>query len=431
MKLLHKSLKNYVLFSIIIYIISLPVFYIIIQDLWLTDVDESLMYQKEKIVNALINDNFNQTSIDNFTKTASQFELGVSIIPLSGNKIATDTVYTNNQFDNTRKHVEPFRELISVIEVKGKWYKFTLQKDLVENADLISAITTTQAILLLFLLVGLLIQTNHFSKKTWQPFYTLITKLKTYKIDAETPIEVQSSNIDEFNELNYSVKKLTENNIHVFRLQKEFTENAAHETQTPLAAIKNQVDILAQDKELTENQSEIVYKIDRNIRLLTKLNRNLLLLSKIDNDQFRLSDSVEIASVINEIIQTFGEQIKLKGIAFNCKEDAKPILISNSQLIFSLFTNLLTNAVKYNVKDGKIQVILSDNQFQIINTGISEPLPEDKIYKRFYKNSQLNESSGLGLAIAKRICDSLSFEMNYEFLQPDMHSFTIFFNQRV
>jgi len=401
---------------------------VIIQNLWLTDVDESLMYQKEKIKAAMLHDNFNQSTIENFTNTAYSFELGVTIVPLTGNFRATDTIYTNNQFDTTRKHVEPFRELVSILEINGVWYKFTIQKDLVENEDLMLAITYTQAVLLLILLVGIVIQTNRFSQKTWQPFYTLIAQLKTYKIDAETPIEVQSSNIDEFNDLNYSVKKLTENNINVFRAQKEFTENAAHETQTPLAAIKNQVDLLAQDNELTKNQSEIINKIDRNIRLLTKLNRNLLLLSKIENEQFSTSEKVEVASIVNEIVQSFGEQIRLNGVTFCYTEKDKPILSSNSQLIISLFTNLLTNAVKYNIPNGEIQVILSENHFQIFNTGTSVPLPEDKIYKRFYKNSQLIESSGLGLAIAKKTCDLLGYKMQYEFTTPNIHIFTVQFS---
>lgn len=427
MKLLHKSLKNYVLFSIIIYIISVPVFYFLVQNLWITDVDESLVYQKEKIVQGIASNNLDATSINHYTKTAKIFDLGIYITPLQGNQIAKDSIYDNNLYENTRLHIEPYRELCSTIQTKGNWYKIIVRKDLVESADLITAIVVTQAILLLLLLIGIVILNNYFSKKTWKPFYLIVSKLRTFKIDSEKQIEIQPSDIDEFNELNFSVQRLTENNIQIYRAQKEFTENAAHETQTPLAAIKNQVDLLAQDANLNETQAEIINKIDKNIRLLTKLNRNLLFLSKIENEQFNKIESVDIHLTVNEIVLAFEEQIKLKGIslAFIAKEN--PMLSTNSLLVVSLFTNLLTNAIKYNITDGKIEIKLTDEYFQIINTGINQSLPEDKIYERFYKNSQLSESSGLGLAIAKKICKSLGFEMQYEFIQTNMHSFTIKF----
>jgi signal transduction histidine kinase len=399
----------------------------LVQNLWITDVDESLVYQKDKMVEAITSNNLDSASVTHYTEMASKFDLGIYITSLQGVQHPKDSVYDNQLNDLTRQHIEPYRELCSVVKVNNKYYKIIVRKDLVENADLIQAIGVTQAILLFILLIGIVILNSYFSKKAWKPFYLLISKLKTYKIDSEKQIEIQPSEIDEFNELNLSVQRLTENNIQIYRAQKEFTENAAHETQTPLAAIKNQVDLLAQDANLNEAQSEIINRIDKNIRLLTKLNRNLLFLSKIENDQFNKLETVDVYSVVSEIVEAFEEQIKLKGISLTFSEKEKPVLSTNNQLLISLITNLLTNAIKYNIPAGKIEIKLTKQSFQIINSGVNQSLPEDKIYERFYKNSQLSESSGLGLAIAKKICNSLGYEMQYKFSEPDFHSFTIKF----
>tara|TARA_R110002050_G_scaffold300803_1_gene472959 strand:+ start:786 stop:2078 length:1293 start_codon:yes stop_codon:yes gene_type:complete len=430
MKLLHKTLKIYLLFSLIIFIISIPVIYYLVQDLWITDVDESLIYQKEKIVTGLTNNNLDTTAIAHFTLLASNFDVGIEVIPLSEGNFEIDSIYDNNFYDETRQHIEPFRELTSIVNVNNVWHKIIVRKDLVESRDLIRGIVMVQVTFFILLLLGIVLLNSYFSKKIWNPFYFILSKLGTYKIDSEEPIEVEPSDVKEFNQLNQSVQYLTATNIQIFKAQKEFTENAAHETQTPLAAIKNQVDLLAQDNQLNENQSEIINRIDKNIRLLTKLNRNLLLLSKIENDQFDKSEEINVSSIVSEICSGFEEQIKIKNIAIALNITEQLVINTNNYLLHSLITNLLTNAIKYNKPNGEIEISLIDNVLKVTNTGLEKPLPEDKIYERFYKQNTLTESSGLGLAIVKRICISLNFEMNYRFSAPNKHTFIIAFNRQ-
>ncbi len=427
MKLLHKTLKIYLIFSLIIFIVSIPVIYYLVQDLWITDVDESLIYQKEKIVRGLTNNNLDSTAIAHFSLLAGKFDVGIEVIPLLDGNTERDSIYDNNFYDKTRLHIEPFRELTSVVKVNDAWYKIIVRKDLVESRDLISAIVLVQVILFIFLLLGIILLNSYFSKKIWKPFYFILSYLRTYKIDSEEPIEVEPSDVKEFNQLNQSVQHLTATNIQIYKAQKEFTENAAHETQTPLAVIKNQLDLLAQDKHINQNQSEIINKIDKNINLLTKLNRNLLLLAKIENKQFSKIDTVNVADIMDEVNEAFSEHINLKGIRFTSNILEHKSINSNPQLVYSLLFNLMTNAIKYNTKSGTIEVILKNNTFCISNTGSNSPLPKDRIFERFYKQSAQTESVGLGLAIVKKICDTLNFEISYEFTPPNKHSFTISF----
>lgn len=431
MKLFHKTLRVYFTFSVILFAVSVPLFYFLVQKLWMEDVDESLFFQKEKIVAGIIASNPDSTAIANFTETARSYDLGISVMPLKKTSPEKDSVYYNRFYDKTRAHMEPFRELKSVVNIDGKSYRIFVRKDLVENADLIRGIAFTQATLFLILLIGIFFLNHHLAKKTWRPFYRLVERLNTFRIDKEQPIQTEKTGIDEFNDLNRSVSKLTENNIRVFKAQKEFTENAAHETQTPLAALKNQLDLLAQEKKLTATQAKIIERMDKNIRHLSQLNRNLLLLAKIDNDQFNISEPVETSVTLRETIEIFEEQWKLKGITVRLNIQNAPQIVSNGYLVQLLFSNLIKNATKYNITGGFIELELSENFFRITNSGQKQALPGAEIFRRFYKKGEQDGSLGLGLAIAKRICELLGFSIAYHFQPPDRHSFIVRFKETI
>lgn len=427
MKLLQKTLKLYLVFSIIIFLISVPVFYFLVQDLWISDVDDTLIYQKENIINGIEEKNMDSISIVQFSEALSKTNASISITQIPGNHLAKDSIYDNDFYEISRQHIEPYRELKSIAEANNNWYKIIVRKDLVESEDLIQGIVFVQIVLFLMFLIGMLLLNSYFSKKTWKPFYFIISKLQSYKIDSVQPIETVPSDIEEFNTLNDSVQKLTENNIQIFRAQKEFTENAAHETQTPLAVIKNQIDLLVQDQQINKNQSEIINKISKHINLLTKLNRNLLMLSKIENNQFTKTDSVIVSGIINEIHDMFNEHIKLKKIDVVSEiSNIKPIE-SNKQLIQSLIINLMGNAIKYNIERGTIKIVLKDNLLSFTNTGVNASLQTDRVFERFYKQSQQIDSVGLGLAIVKQICDTLGYKISYQFTFPNKHAFIVLF----
>jgi signal transduction histidine kinase len=65
-----------------------------------------------------------------------------------------------------------------------------------------------------------------------------LDKLKTFNLNNQTKIEFSPTDVTEFDELNQSLNRLIEHNLSVFITQKEFTENASHELQTPLAILK-------------------------------------------------------------------------------------------------------------------------------------------------------------------------------------------------
>jgi two-component system OmpR family sensor kinase len=95
----------------------------------------------------------------------------------------------------------------------------------------------------------------------------------------------------------------------------------------------------------------------------------------------------------------------------------------NNVLADSLFTNLLTNAIKYNSQQGEILITLDSNKFEIRNYSRNGSLDKEKIFRRFYKEDNA-DSLGLGLSIAKKICDYYSIGINYKYGES-YHSFIL------
>jgi signal transduction histidine kinase len=91
------------------------------------------------------------------------------------------------------------------------------------------------------------------------------------------------------------------------------------------------------------------------------------------------------------------------------------------------FSNLIENAIKYNEKNGIIEIEFDKSKVKIKNTGKSINKPE-KIFEKFYREDSAGttEGLGLGLSIVKKICDKYGFKVSYSF-RDNMNNFIIKF----
>ncbi len=125
-------------------------------------------------------------------------------------------------------------------------------------------------------------------------------------------IHFEETNIKEFNELNASLNYMTGKMYKDYINMKEFTENAAHEMQTPVAVVLSKVELLLQDTNLKDEQIQAVLQSTGALRQLSKLNESLLLLAKIENNQFETAEEISLADVTKKYLLLFDEFIKEK-----------------------------------------------------------------------------------------------------------------------
>jgi signal transduction histidine kinase len=154
---------------------------------------------------------------------------------------------------------------------------------------------------------------------------------------------------------------------------------------------------------------------------LTKIIKALLLISKIENDQFLKGDIVSINGLINETLEDMEERLTEKNISLiiQLNEDLQ-FTDCNRSLLYTLFVNLLNNAIKYNKPNGSI-TIHSYKHFghycvSITDTGIG--IQEDQVVQIFDRFKKLEggdqESYGLGLPIVKTIARFHNIEVQVQ-----------------
>ncbi|MNY39235.1 putative sensor-like histidine kinase YedV [compost metagenome] len=103
----------------------------------------------------------------------------------------------------------------------------------------------------------------------------------------------------------------------------------------------------------------------------------------------------------------------MKSVRIHLEEEGAAELVMNKDLAAVLISNLLKNAITHNVSGGLVKVFINGNSLVISNTGGPGALNQEKIFKRFQKDSREQSSIGLGLAIVKAIVDLYGFNIRY------------------
>ncbi|HWZ23327.1 MAG TPA: HAMP domain-containing sensor histidine kinase, partial [Cytophagaceae bacterium] len=306
-------------------------------------------------------------------------------------------------------------------------YTLMIRQNLVESEDLIKILTWLYLVVLFVLFLVLFILTRTVSKQLWKPFYDTLEKIERFAIEHHTLPDFTRSSIKEFEQLNQGLTKLIQENLNAYKSQKEFTENASHELQTPLAVFQSKLDLLVQQPNLPEAQIKIIHALYDAAARLIRVNKNLLLLSKIEHKQYAEKETIDITTVVNEVVPYFSEQAASKKIKIQTDFLKKPVLVNaNKGLLEIMINNLILNAIRHNNEDGFITIVISNNLLRISNSGANKSLKTETLFKRFSKTSENAYSSGLGLAIIKQICQLYQWKENYSF-KDSVHSFSIEF----
>ncbi|MEP2024201.1 MAG: HAMP domain-containing sensor histidine kinase [Reichenbachiella sp.] len=317
-------------------------------------------------------------------------------------------------WDNYEKRILPFRQLRFSDQLNGKNYLISITKSLLPSEDLITGISEIILLLMVSIIVTLLIVNRQMSKRIWAPFYETIAKLKHFKISSSPEVRFEKNKIYEFEELNNEIKKMLDKNLADYHNLKEFTENASHEIQTPLAIIKSKSEILLQDGNLPEDDLEEVIKISDAANRLSKLNTDLILLSQMDNQQFEDLESIDIVDFIEDKLTYFEELIDLKNISLEKHYKHFPQLMMNSSLAFLLINNLLKNAIRHNVNGGYLSISVFENKMIYENSGLPSEVNPESLFQRFKKGNSSKDSSGLGLALIKKVCEIHQMKVSYD-----------------
>ncbi|WP_046368799.1 sensor histidine kinase [Flavihumibacter petaseus] len=425
--LLYKTTRPFLIYVLVVLVISVPVYYLVVDAIWRNELDEHneiIAGQTAFEINRL---KFPEDKLQQSIKLWNDIQPGTNIRPVEAGDRLTDSTFTIDKARSSADSVivDRFRCLSAVIYLNGKPYRFTVETNIEETRETIALIAATTIFFFLLIVAGLLYLTRKLSDTVWKPFHNTLNKLKVFNLNSNTNIEFNRSDTMEFEELNLSLRKLIDHSVTVYKSQKEFTENASHELQTPLAILKSKLDLLMQSENLTEQQYLIAEDMNRALIRSSRINKNLLLLAKIENSQFETVETVDFSQLVRQNINLLSEHFTQKNIVESDSVQEDVQVKGNSGLIEVLIQNLVLNAIRHSKENGDIQIILTKQFFEVANSG-THPLNTDNLFGRFIKATSDNGGSGLGLSIVQEVCKYHGWRIHYSF-EDAFHRFTVTF----
>ncbi len=309
----------------------------------------------------------------------------------------------------------PFRQLSHVVDINGIPYQIVIRKSQEQKLALIANITW----IMLLVFSGLFLVTLLFnwviSKQLWKPFRASLQKVRNLELQKIEAIRFEETNIEEFNELNSSLNTMVQKIQSDYQNMKEFTENAAHEMQTPLAVAQSKLELLLQDNSLNDAQVGSIAQASTALSRLSKLNQSLLLLAKIENNQFEATQNISLAEITQKYLRLFDEIIKDKQLKVETIVESDFVMQLHPFLGDSLVSNLIGNAIKYNYEGGVINIHINNRKYCISNTSNAPAIEPQNLFQRFKTSANsTNHATGLGLAIVKKIIDTSHLSIAYE-----------------
>ena len=257
---------------------------------------------------------------------------------------------------------------------------------------------------LLSLLGGVI--TFFISGHALKPLCDFSKKIEEVQAQTLSNSRIEENNFSELNQLSISYNKMLERLSEAFKLQRQFTANAAHELRTPLAVMQLQIDLYNSSKHPDNDTSaqQTISMITEQTERLGKMVRTLLDMSELQT--IARDEEIAISALVEEVLADLEPLAQEKGI--NLIEKCDNVLLMGSDiLIYRLVYNLVENAIKYNFSDGTVTVTATQQNSQLHLTvedtgnGIPEELKE-RIFEPFFRldKSRSRELGGVGLGLA-------------------------------
>ena len=385
----------------------------IIEKINSSQTDKELLRKKEQMIMMI-----NEIGIEPFINSESDTTFGSYNI-LKDEFISLERIDLEediNFIEVTQRLIEgetiSFRVLSYSFDFNGQTYLLEIGKSLESIMHTRkNIIRLTWGLLALIILITLFADL-YYSYRILHPLDLIIKKLRgTSAPDVFDKVPVRTSTFD-FNQLDQTLIDLMNRIDELFRKERDATVNISHDLLTPVSVLRSKLEnIMLQENLDIETSAKIEESLSTLHRLKTLVNSHLLI-ARIENRQYLKNESFTVGDLIIEIINELSPIADEAGISliFTPTDDLK-MTKANRSLMFSMFYNVVNNAVRNTHSGGKVTVISSFNQkrfnVSVADTGIG--IGEEQLrnlFSRFNSKSNMDEDHvGIGLAITKSIAD--------------------------
>ncbi len=199
----------------------------------------------------------------------------------------------------------------------------------------------------------------------------------------------------------------------MFLRLEQFTQDASHELRTPLTAIGTSLDLALR----TPNNRDEILAAKKDLKEMAALVERLLELARLDSFVLH-AERVDLTALVREAAERHRADATAKGVTLELRLADNVLLSGDAALIRQVVSNLIANAIKFNVSGGRVEVELMANGLTVRDTGRGIPavaLP--RVFDRFFQVDDSRSSRqglGLGLALVKRIVELHGWSVHVE-----------------
>ena len=255
------------------------------------------------------------------------------------------------------------------------------------------------------------VATYFISGRALKPLCEFSDKIEEVQAQNLSDSRIEESSVAELNRLSVSYNRMLARLSEAFKMQRQFTANAAHEFRTPLAVMQLQLDLYNSTEHPTNDACA-----QQTIRMMTEQNERLSKMVKTLLDMSELQtvardDEIALDALVEEVLADLEPLAQEKAIHLAAQCDAVTMTGSDI-LLYRLVYNLVENAIKYNTPGGTVTVgaVQQDKHIRLTvadtGTGIPEELKE-RVFEPFFRldksRSRALGGVGLGLALVREI----------------------------
>jgi two-component system sensor histidine kinase/response regulator len=222
-------------------------------------------------------------------------------------------------------------------------------------------------------------------------------------------------------------KELTRANVELEKLdamKSRFMLTVAHELRAPVAAIQGYLGLIL-DGYAGDDEKEMITTAHHRCGELLEMIHDLLALAHMKEKAtaVKKQKTVSVAAALDEVVDLMRAEAQRKGLTLTVKTSKRPEMLADDEHLKQLWTNLISNGIKYTPRGGSVVASLDEKDGRIVgvvsDTGIGiagDDLP--RIFEEFYRTPQAKQmeehGTGLGLPIVKEIVETYGGSIDVE-----------------
>lgn len=305
-----------------------------------------------------------------------------------------------------------YRVLHYSLKIDGQIYLLEIGKSL---SSMTYSAKNIRRVILVFLAIFIattLFSDLFYTARILHPLRIITGRLKETSSPSLLSAEPVITSTKDFVQLDRTLREMMRKIEDLFRKEKEITVNISHELMTPVSVLRSKLENMLLQENLDPAIETGLEESLRTLHRLKTLVNSLLMIARIESRQYLKEETVDLGSILNEVVEELSPIAEDAGVTITLERNCSfSYNNSNRSLLFSMFYNVVNNAVKNTPEAGTIEIGCKESEglyeVSIIDTGRGMSQEQlDKLFSRFSTRlDPAGDSTGIGLAITKSIAD--------------------------